>query len=112
MTEAALQREASRYLFGAFHRLFPECDAEAVRVGYMTRRSPATNPSEGKAAKRADIELLTPPHRRTMRELVPRQHKPDAEVAAILNTSRAPLWKRFVEPEPDAVAELELRFHG
>lgn len=112
MIEAALQREANRCMSDAFHRVFPECDADAVREGSAARRMPATNPREGRKASKRDVDLVTPPQRRTMRELVPKQRKSDPEVAAILKANRRTMWKRFVEAEPEGDAELELRLAG
>lgn len=96
--EAALKRLAAAYFGDAFHAAFPWCDAEAVRHGARARTPPCSNPRLGRAPSKREKELVTPPQRSTMREVVPTQRKADAEIARYLRKNPIPLWKRFPDP--------------
>lgn len=88
------ERAAWRYFEERFNYRFPECDprcatGKARAYEGTPRDIYATEPSP------RDCQLLEPPQRRTLRELVPRAVKPDAEVSRYLRTHRVPMWKRF-----------------
>lgn len=96
--EAALTRLANAHLGDAFHAAFPWCDAEAVRHGARARTAPCSNHRLGRAPRKRELELVTPPQRRTMREVAPAPRKADAEIVRYLRKNPVPLWKRFPDP--------------
>ena len=101
---AALEREAGRYYVDAFHQQFPHCDVKAWRHARHARK-PARTSDNSRAPTRAAQRLVEPRQHRTMRDIVPRQHAPDADVRAYLKTHPVPLYKRFKDQEEP---ELEL----
>jgi hypothetical protein len=106
LVERGLQRAAMRYYRRAFHRLFPRCDAKAwAHAKHATaKRKPCDH---SRAPTRRDVELLTPPDRHTLRELVPSPRAPDAEVLQYLAAHPVPLHRRFVDPpQPGTESEL------
>jgi hypothetical protein len=97
LVERGLQRAARVYYRRAFHCLFPWCDARAwAHAKHATAKAkPCTH---SKAPTRRDVELVTPPQRHTLRELVPSPRSPDAEVLRYLAAHPVPLHRRFREP--------------
>lgn len=103
--EAALQREVSDYFAKAFNCAFPYCDPDAVIAGEYARNPPAIN-KDGRHVSKRELALLTPPQRRTLRELVPQARKPDAEVADYLRRRKVPLYRRFPDGETGTENEV------
>src|SRR5690606_24242312 len=96
--EAALQRAAMRYYRAALYRQFPRCNPAAVRQArFATRKlKPCSHAKEPTAR---EVALVTPPQRRTLRELVPNPRASDPEVAAYLAANPIPLHRLFREIE-------------
>lgn len=113
-----LERAARDYYREQFNYRFPECDPRCAptraKAEYVAptmgasvmARSESCRAHDGtdadphaKEPVSSECELLAPPQRRTLREVVPGTHKPDAEVTEYLRTHRVPLWKRFRDPE-------------
>lgn len=107
-----LERLVRAYLGDAFNAAFPWCDAQAIRDGAEARVPPCANPNHGRKAGKRETELLTPPQRYTMRELVPTTRRADAEVARYLRKNPTPMWQRFPDPvetgTENEVPELKL----
>jgi hypothetical protein len=106
LVERGLQRAAMRYYRRAFLGRFPWCDPRAwAHARFATaKRKPCSHSREPTCR---DVELVTPPQRHTLRELVPSPRCPDAEVLRYLAAHPVPLHRRFVDP-PNTGTENDL----
>jgi hypothetical protein len=106
LVERGLQRAAMRYYRRAFNRQFPRCDAKAwAHAKHATaKRKPCSHSRE---PTRRDVELVTPPQRHSLRELVPSPRCPDGEVLRYLAVHPVPLHRRFADP-PQTGTENEV----
>lgn len=98
MVKDGLERAARDYYREQFNYRFPECDQRCAAGKARAHDGGKERDAHAKEPTRRECVLVAAPQRRTLREIVPRVHKPDAEVTEYLSTHRVPLWKRFSDP--------------